>query len=223
LFREWLLFLLKKDRSSTVLTLVQTFIKHVGAQSHGWENRFARKFGIVYAALKLGVQSGLLPWPKNLPLKVVKKCYRQARRAAQTDKELKRDAPQILANLIAKPGRTVVVAKSPPKAPTQITSKTVALRFVDHGIAKLGLLDGVLQRELGSKKLKDLFIAGLGDVALLAKGHGNAGTVQKRLPLNLDGRVTNKPRLWMLDLAAFQAHVQNQTGSSSRPSLRRTT
>jgi hypothetical protein len=116
------------------------------------------------------------------PLKVVKKCYRQARRAAQTDKELKRDAPQILANLIAKPGRTVVVAKSPPKAPTQITSKTVALRFVDHGIAKLGLLDGVLQRELGSKKLKDLFIAGLGDVALLAKGHGNAGTYRSGYP-----------------------------------------
>lgn len=220
LFPEWLLFLLKKDRSSKVLALVQTFIKRVGAQSHGWENRFARKFGIVYAAFKLGVQSGLLPWPKDLPLKVVKKCYRKARRTAQTDKELKRDAPKTLATLIAKPRRTVLVSKSLPKTPTHVTSKTVALRFVDQGIAKLGLLDGALQRELGSKKAKELFVAGLRDAKLLAKGHGHAGTVQNRLPIKLDGRVISKPRLWMLDLVALQARAQQQTGNRDRGSLR---
>jgi hypothetical protein len=210
LFPEWVLFLLNKDRSSSIAQLVQNFIDRVGAANDGWENRFARKFGLVYAALKLGVRSGLLPWPADLPMKVVKKCYRKARRAAQTDRELKREAPQKLMRLITEPGRMINVMRKPATVPIRITSKTVALQFNDRGTAKLGLLDGALKGVFGSKRAKDLFIAGLRNAGMLAKGHGHAGTVQKRMPIQLDGHVIKKPRLWVLDLATFRSHFQKQ-------------
>jgi hypothetical protein len=46
-----------------------------GAENDGWQKRYAQKFGLIYAAMELGVNLGLLPWSEVLPLKVATKCF----------------------------------------------------------------------------------------------------------------------------------------------------
>jgi Domain of unknown function (DUF927) len=157
IFPKWILYLLRHNRSEQVTQLMERFVRHVQAQDHGWENRFAKKFGTVYAALKLGVRSGLLPWPKNLPLQVATKCYRLAREAAKSDQERERDAPQELARLVGKPDRVVKVPNS--SKPVKIKPQTIAVRFKEGGRTKLGLLDSGLLTILGSKRAKTIFTA----------------------------------------------------------------
>jgi Domain of unknown function (DUF927) len=63
----WVQHLMAEDRSAEIIELVDKFVHHVGASGHGWEVRFAQKFGVVYAAMNMGIDAGLLPWPKSLP------------------------------------------------------------------------------------------------------------------------------------------------------------
>ena len=67
---QWVLYLMRKDRSKRIVELTDEFIEHVVAGGNGWEKRFALKFGLVYAAMALAVRCGILPWPPVLPLKV---------------------------------------------------------------------------------------------------------------------------------------------------------
>jgi hypothetical protein len=63
--------------------------------SDGWEFRFAQKFRLICAALKLGVDSGLLRWPKSFSLKVATEFYRRARQAANSKKPARLKAAQV--------------------------------------------------------------------------------------------------------------------------------
>ena len=209
-FPEWIFYLFRRDYSPQIVRLVEKFVRHVGAQDHGWENRFAKKFGMTYAALKLGVQSGLLPWPKKLALQVTTKCYRKARQAAKTDQERERDAPKRLARLVGQPHRVVKVQNLSYNKPVRVTRRTMALQFKEGGRIKLGVLDSALQDILGSNRAKRIFITGLTKAGLVAGGHGHAGTVQKRIPIERGGRIITKPRLWKIDLDKLRAHVSTK-------------
>ena len=210
-FPEWILHLLSRDHSAEIVHLVEKFVQQVGAQDHGWENRFARKFGIVYAALKLGVCSGLLPWPKNLPLLVATKCYRKAREAAKSDRERERDTPRKLVRLVGQSNRVVVVRNLSNNKPVKIKPRTIALQFKEGGKVKLGVLDGALRAILGSNQAKKIFTAGLTSAGLVATGHGHAGTVQKRIPIERGGQIVKKPRLWVIDLDRLLDHASTKT------------
>ncbi|MGA7452076.1 MAG: hypothetical protein WBW73_12615 [Rhodoplanes sp.] len=165
---------------------------------------------MTYAALKLGVQSGLLPWPKKLALQVTTKCYRKARQAAKTDQERERDAPKRLARLVGQPHRVVKVQNLSYNKPVRVTRRTMALQFKEGGRIKLGVLDSALQDILGSNRAKRIFITGLTKAGLVAGGHGHAGTVQKRIPIERGGRIITKPRLWKIDLDKLRAHVSTK-------------
>jgi hypothetical protein len=206
-FPEWIRYLLSRDHSAGIVHLVEKFVQHVGAQGHGWEKRFAQKFGMVYAALKLGVRSGLLPWPKKLPLRVATKCYRKAREAAKSDHERERDAPRKLARLVGQPNRVAEVQNPSSGKPVEVKPRTIAMKFKEGGRVKLGVLDSALQAILGSNRAKTIFIAGLARAGLVAGGHGHAGTVQKRIPIKRNGQIVAKPRVWMIDLNDLHDYV----------------
>jgi putative DNA primase/helicase len=69
----WVIYLMAEDRSGEIIKRVNSFIEHVEARGHGWEVRFAQKFGVIYAAMMMGIDAGLLPWPRGLPREVVTK------------------------------------------------------------------------------------------------------------------------------------------------------
>ena len=52
---EWIPYLMAKNRSRKIAKLVNEFTTHVDAHGQGWELRFARKFGVIYAAMKLAI------------------------------------------------------------------------------------------------------------------------------------------------------------------------
>src|SRR4029077_21245894 len=116
---EWVLYLMAKNRAKRIMDLANKFIRQVGARGQGWEFRFALKFGVVYAAMKMGIEAGILPWPKFFPLKVATKCYRKARNAAKTRRERVSDAAAPLRRLIDQPRRVVAVALAGNK-PTKV-------------------------------------------------------------------------------------------------------
>jgi hypothetical protein len=111
--------------------------------------------------MKMGIEAGILPWPKSFPLKVETICYRKARNAAKTSRERGSDAVATLRRLIDQPRQVVAVASAGNK-PTKVTRRTVAIRFIKDDQKKFGILDDALLRILGSRKAKAIFTAELG-------------------------------------------------------------
>jgi hypothetical protein len=150
-----------KDRSAEIIELVNAFIEHVGARGHGWEVRFAQKFGVIYAAVMMGIDAGLLPWPRSPPRKVATKCYRKARNAAKTDQERAGEAAGRLHHLMKQHGRLVDASKGNRAGkPIKVTPKCIAIQFVKDGRVKYGVLDAALIKILRTEKAKALFTKG---------------------------------------------------------------
>ena len=61
------------DRAST---LVERFVRKVGAESDPWTQRFATKFAVVYAAARIAAEMKIAPWPKGHAFKCVARLYR---------------------------------------------------------------------------------------------------------------------------------------------------
>jgi Domain of unknown function (DUF927) len=200
----WVQYLMTQDRSAEIIKLVDEFVQHVEAGSHGWEVRFAQKFGVVYAAMMIGIQAGLLPWRKSLPRKVAKKCYRKARDAAKTDQEHATDAVVKLHDLIEADVRIADGTQIDRSSrPIKISSDCIAIKFMKDGRLKYGILDGPLTKLLRTKKAKTLFTKRLAKAGLLPNGHGHAGTVQERLKIKHGSKVVERPRLWEIDAKRF--------------------
>jgi hypothetical protein len=199
---EWVMYLMAKDRSDQVVHLVESFIDHVQARGNGLEVRFAAKFGLVYAAMQMATDAGLLPWHRNFALKVARKCYRKARAAARSHDERANDAAMKLRCLIKQPDR--VVDRGTDYKPIEITDRTVAIRYSKNGRTKLGILDGALLKILGTKKAKETFAKMLKDAGLVTIGHGHAGTQQVRIGTIRNGELSRRTRLWVLDARKFE-------------------
>jgi hypothetical protein len=133
--------------------LVDKFVHHVGAGGHGCEVRFAQKFGVVYAAMKMGIDAGLLPWPKSLPQKVATKCYRRARNAAKTDQERAAEGVGKLRKQIEADGRLVDASdRDQADQPINIPSKGIGVRFTKGARVKYGILDAAMTKILRTKR-----------------------------------------------------------------------
>jgi hypothetical protein len=206
----WVQYLMAEDRSAEIIKLVDKFVHHVGAGGHGWEVRFAQKFGIVYAAMNMGIDAGLLPWPKSLPRKVATKCYRRARNAAKTDQERATEAAGKLRRLIDEDGRLVDASDwDRADRPIRIPAKSIGIRFTKGGRVKYGILDSAMTKILRTKKAKAIFTKRLAKAGILSDGHGHAGTVQERLKIKRNGKILDRPRLWVIDSEWFSRRVNN--------------
>ena len=206
---EWVIYLMASNRAKRILNLVDRFIGHVGGRSQGWEFRFALKFGVVYAAMKVGIDAGILPWPKSLPLKVATKCYCKARDTAKTTRERASEAPIKLRRLFSQPGRVIdVVTSKQSNQPIKVSKKCLAIRYSKGGCAKIGLIDAALSRITGSTQAKRIFIRGLARAGLVQHGHGHAGTTQERIKIERDGKTNARTRLWVMDADEFSRYLK---------------
>jgi hypothetical protein len=209
---EWVHYLMVQNRSGRVCELVKRFIDRVAANADGWEVRFATKFALVYAAMKMGTEAKILPWPRRLALKAATKCYRKARAEATQEPIYKPTrAATILCDHLQKLG-SIVDRDS--KKPTEITDRTIAIRYEKHGRTILGVLDAPLLKLLGSKKAKKRLASVLEDAGVLDRGQGHAGTTQERISTIRDGNeVSKRTRLWVLDarkLKQFARKVRHE-------------
>jgi hypothetical protein len=203
-FRAWALYLMRKDRSKKILALMNSFVDSVCLSKDGWEVRFARKFGVVYAAMMLGIAADILPWSPEFAFAVAKNCYEKARDAAPGEQR-KRDHLRELKQLINDHTIDVTVNQ---RKPIDLPSDHVVLRYRKNGRRKYGLLDDVLLDLCGSWKAKTALTDTLAKEGVLANGHGHAGTVQEHLPIMRGGHVTKKPRLWVIDVKKFENHLK---------------
>jgi hypothetical protein len=215
----WVQYLMAEERSAEIIKLVDEFVEHVGGGAHGWEVRFARKFGVIYAAMTIGIDAGLLPWPKSLPRKVAKKCYQKARNAAKTDRERAAEGIEKLRNLIEAEGCLVDASnRDQADRPIKIPAKSIGVRLTKDGRVKYGILDAAMTKILGTKKAKAIFTKRLAEEGILAGGHGHAGTAQERLKIKHEGKIIERPRLWMIDARKFARFV-SQHGASANGGL----
>lgn len=60
---------------------VDGFMEEAGVAATGWERRFARRFGIAYAAGRLGISWRILPWDRDELRSAITEVYRSARAA----------------------------------------------------------------------------------------------------------------------------------------------
>ncbi len=72
------------DRATT---LVERFVRKVGAESDPWTQRFATKFAVVYAAARIAAEMKIAPWPKGHAFQCVARLYRRARNVVATPEE----------------------------------------------------------------------------------------------------------------------------------------
>jgi hypothetical protein len=204
----WVRYLMAEDRSAEIVTLVDDFVHRVSASGHGWEVRFARKFGVIYAAMTMGINAGLLPWPKSLPRKVATKCYRKARNAAKTDQERAAEGIVKLRKIVEEDGRLVDASnRDQADRPIKIPSKSIGIRFSKEGRLKYGILDASMTKIFRTKRAKALFTKRLAKAGILADGHGHAGTVQERVKIMHRGKIIHRPRLWVIDAKKFKKHT----------------
>jgi hypothetical protein len=199
-FPKWVAHLLSNDMSSEIAAAANKFVEKVGAGHEGWERRFAQKFGLIYAVMKLGVDISLLPWSAGLPLKVAKKCYRRARKAAVIPTESQKRFVERLIKLIALPGRLVDVDKSKGKHPVKLPSTCVGIKYFRDGRLKVGLFDAALMKLLTTRKAKSSVMSGLATAGVVSPGHGHAGTVQRHARILSAGREIKSPKVWEVDL-----------------------
>jgi hypothetical protein len=210
-FRRWLRYLMRKDRSKKIFALMNEFVDRVCPIKQGWENRFAQKFGVIYAAMMLGIAANILPWSPEFAFAVARKCYRKARMAA-SDAEAPRPALENLKQLIDNNGVKVSVNE---RTPIHLPQDCAVLRYKRQGRVRYGLLDDALLGLCGSRKAKSAFTDSLAAAGVLADGHGHAGTVQERIPIARRGHVTKKPRLWVIDAKKFEKHFKRASNAAS--------
>ena len=212
IFRRWLAYLLSSNCSPTLIEAANDFVRRVGAEDNGWQKRFAQKFGIIYAAMKLGVEGGLLPWSAELPLKVAIKCYRKAREGTSSDKDYTQYLANRLSKAVMKLGGLVLVPKvAASRSPVKFPTGCIGLRYHKAAREKIGLFDDELVAALKTKKAKSTLMPKLSEVGIVSRGHGQAGTRRLRVPITRRGRGSTNPTFGKSTAGVF-AHSSGASG-----------
>lgn len=75
----------KNEIKEKVVGTIEEFYSTLCVSEDAWERRFARKFGIVLAAMQLAIEAGVAPWTSEIASKAVEVLYRRARKRATSD------------------------------------------------------------------------------------------------------------------------------------------
>jgi hypothetical protein len=205
-------YLLKRDRTQLIKMYVDRFISIAAKNGNGYDVRFARKFALAYAAGRLGIKSGLLPWRKSLPMAVVQAIYRQVVEKSQTNSDR---ATQKVVHL-AETARTGAFQwiKLNKKASYQLKSSEVGFRTSYKDNLVCAIRDSVLEKLCGSRVVRLNVLARLREMNALVTGQGHAGTIQlplKLLVVDRKGRKQSvkKPRFWLIRISALKPLLTN--------------
>ena len=180
------------------------FIEKAEVEAEGWERRFAQKFGLLYAVLRMAIDLGILPWAKSLPFQAVRKCYRLAREGIKSEEQQNHDALRMLKELLSGDKKIADMGVEGQEKPVKIKQATVAVRYKKKGNAKIGLLEDKLAVFMPSKRARKLFRQRLVSMGILDRGHGGKATAQERVPIRRGGKVIKKPRFMVIDEKGYE-------------------
>jgi hypothetical protein len=200
LFPAWIDFLLIKNRALRIQKLAEGFVRRVAGDGNGYQTRMAWKFAIIYAAGKLAVDAGLLPWDKSLPWKAVTRCYKLAVADMVTDEMRAKQKIAKLAKLLDQAKRIPKVTTSASK-PVKYRATTLGIQTVHKGKHLCGIREADFQRFAGSRSIAKDMLRQLHEAGALPKGQGHAGTGQLPVKIKVGGKVIKKPRFRLIRIA----------------------
>ena len=103
--------MLTYDLADRIIDHFYDFVEATAAGSNGLERRFAMKCAMLYAAGMIGVESGLLPWPDDWPMRAVRHCYENSLRSATRSRGRRRGGAQARRSLPSRDEFPMVVAE----------------------------------------------------------------------------------------------------------------
>jgi hypothetical protein len=207
IYPPWIKYLLASDRSKELVEFVAHFVSSVAGHSNGWETRYARKFGVLYAVGRLAVKAGILPWPRGWAFKATARCYHRSIRAIRSEQVLAARAIKMIADLSTDPARFVRMKPSAHRA-TRLGNRTLGLRTRYRGRAVLAVRDQTLRSLAGSQPVAKIIIDELKQQRLLVGGHGRRRTTQLPVPVKIANKTIQKPRFWVIDRRRLLDYVK---------------
>jgi hypothetical protein len=207
IFPLWIEFLLAEDRSKRVIQLVNRFIEKTAPYGDGWDQRFARKFAILYAAGVLAIEANILPWPRKWPAKAVLHCYRRALSEIRTETDIANDALRIILRL-SQNRRRLLRRRPGSTHAVEFKANTLGLRYTYNGKQVCALRDDKLVSLAGSTAVAKQMVRSLSASGALLGGQGHARTTQLPVSIKISGQIIKKPRFWLIGLKSLESLVK---------------
>ncbi|TAK99427.1 MAG: DUF927 domain-containing protein [Rhodospirillaceae bacterium] len=146
--REYISKIVADKAASTefVRKMVDRFLKHVGVEDSS-ESRYAKRFGLAYAGLKLAEKHGVIRLPKNSAWKAINLCYRRAREVAPSYPRMVAQASSNLRKALLELDGIIDLSRN---GRTTTKAKFADCRGILLDYAKHGLVYAVKLEELGA-------------------------------------------------------------------------
>jgi hypothetical protein len=219
LYPAWMRLLLDADRSDDLIEWSDYFLRQVASPGEsGYDERFARKYALLYAVGQLAAKNHLFRWPAGWPFIAVSRCYRNALATAHREQTLVAQALSRLQAAVSA-GRFLPAREE--------TGYIRVLRQGDcgvlhrhRGVDVVGLTDLGLQEICCDRSVAKALVALLRTKHIHVGGHGHAGTTQIPIQMRIYGKVVDKPRFWLFDCAALMALGKTRRGKSGSTETR---
>jgi hypothetical protein len=191
-------FAMKEKKLRACLnTNIDAFVRSVAAGADPVQVRAARKFGLIYAALKLARQAGVVPWGPGLIGKAVRKTYRGAMRD-ETPAATGADLVQRLRRFLASPDAILTVSENG-VSERDLSGPWFALIGLKHQkLPKLGLKEEALRLCCPNAVARQRLVAELESCGWLEPGRGKKAW---QAAIREKGKKVQRPRLLRCSMA----------------------
>ena len=203
----WIELLLAENHALKIQEYRAHFAAKVAPDGTGYDKNYAEKFGVLYAAGRLAVEGGILPWPKDLPWQVVRLCYHLAVAASVSADVLAAKKIKRLVKLLKQktrfPKASVAVSKV-----VAYHADTLGVRIDIKGRSKCAMRKKELSKFAGSPAVAKTMLRKMSAAGALGSGQGTAGTSQPGVKVKV-GAKTIKPRFWVIDMKKLRHSIGN--------------
>lgn len=237
-FPAWIELLLGRNYAGRIVELIEWFVDEMKKLTtsgtwDGYRERFARKFGLLFAIGVLITENKLISWPKEWAFTAVSRCYANALATANESNARKQfDAPgqaletpeQAFTRLMRSytEGRFLSVPPSKGRA-IVIDDDKLGILTLYKNRRCLGISNEALITFCGSGLRADEFFQLLKAKGLYKRGHGNVRTTEMTIPMVIQGVLKNTPRFLLLDFEKFKTMVKaaDELGEVTRSEIDR--
>jgi energy-coupling factor transporter ATP-binding protein EcfA2 len=207
IFEDWATKLLERDRSELIMKRLAWFCRKVVKNKSGYDERFAKKFGLVYAAGRLAIDLGVLPWSKKLVWRAIRECYRISRRTARNNKPRVTTMINKLCTMGADP---IYFPPSSRRRSVILDDQMLGLATTYRGNNVLALREDRFSALCSDAQLCKKVLRALTKRKVLIGMHGGARALQLPAPIEINGRSISKPRFLILSKRMLRKDVQRR-------------
>jgi putative DNA primase/helicase len=160
---------------------IAIFMKKAGIPDNGWEQRFAKRFALAYAAASMAISVNILPWTKEQAFEAINTCYKAARMRVPDTANILTGGLARLKERLAEAGRLPVYRQESPPLPSEMAAADGFRRHLaPHGKVYL-LKSEPFSNWFDSSLQFDVVVHHLEDLGILIKGRDDCRTLQHQL------------------------------------------